>query len=400
MPRSRNRSRALVAVAPIPPTPPSEARQLGRTVLIVGATALAVGIGLTLKAAVPAGSTRADDGAELRVVAEDLEVETRLVPVSDALLPAQPWGGARTWRMPGFDRARAAALLAGLRGADESLRCDASGCVVEPALDAVAALSAADRSRIYGALVRFDHNPQAESTFYRAPGLGPFSAAPGVPESVRPLVDALTWTNHGVLAFSDLGVVCERLGSRAACAPFARAMLSRPTASVSLRLTGPGVIGRAAASFPATDRGAVRARLESARAAGVTLFPMEALLPAWARARLGTYPNPGEAWTNCFWTSLRFLDLADGPVVSGEAMDARLRRDFVRVTTAPQFGDVLMVRDAVRGAVHSATWLLDGYLFEKNGYGRLQAWRIVPLSQVLAGHPEAGAPELWRRREP
>ena len=86
-------------------------------------------------------------------------------------------------------------------------------------------------------------------------------------------------------------------------------------------------------------------------------------------------------------------------MANGPEMDARLRRDFVRVAATPQFGDVLLVRDRAQGAVHSATWLLGGYLFEKNGYGRLQAWRVVPLTQVLADYPEADSTEVWRLRE-
>ncbi len=387
-------------VAP-PAARPPEVSYLGRGLLaLVGSIALFSGIGFAVRGTSSKAAPRSELAGDLRVRSEDLSVVTTLVPMTDALLPAQEWGGSRVWRMPGYDRPRAVALLAGLRGVDETLRCDDAGCTVRPELDAVAALSAGDRARIYGTLLRFDHNPQAENTFYRPPDLGPFSAVPDVPPEVRPLLDALTWSHHGVPAFSDLAVVCDRLGSRASCAPFARAMLSRPTASVSLRITEPGVIDRAVASFPEDDRAAVRAQLEAARASHATLFPVDALLPSWARSRLGTFPLVGEDWTNCFWTSLRFLDVAGtGMVASSADMDAHLRRDFVRVATQPQFGDLLLVRGDGHAPVHSATWLLGGYLFEKNGYGRLQAWRIVPLTQVLADYPEAESTEVWRLRE-
>ncbi len=388
-------------VAPPPNGSPPEVSHLSRVLLaLVGSMALLSGIGFAVRGAPSTTLPSGDVAVDLRVRSEDLSVTTRLVPMVDALLPSQDWGGSRTWRMPGYDRPRAVALLAGLRGADETLRCDASGCVVQPALDAVAALSPADRGRIYGTLLHFDHNPQAENTFYRPPDLGPFSAVPDVPSEVRPLLDALTWSHQGVPAFSDLAVVCDRLGSRAACTPFARAMLSRPTAEVSLRIAERGVIDRVVASFPEGDRVAVRAQLEAARASHATQFPLEALLPSWARSRLGTFPAVGEDWTNCFWTSLRFLGVAGNTMVANPTeMEAHLRRDFVRVTTPPQFGDLLLVRDHAQAATHSATWLLGGYLFEKNGYGRLQAWRIVPMTQVLADYPEASSTEVWRLRE-
>lgn len=83
---------------------------------------------------------------------------------------------------------------------------------------------------------------------------------------------------------------------------------------------------------------------------------------------------------------------------NGEEMDALLRRGFVRVPTAARFGDVLVVRDAEGFPVHSATWLLGGDLFEKNGFGRLQAWRIVPLTEVMMDYPGAASVDLWRPR--
>ncbi len=100
----------------------------------------------------------------------------------------------------------------------------------------------------------------------------------------------------------------------------------------------------------------MRHQLEAARLSGVTQVALETLLPAWARGRVGTFPDAGEEWTNCFWTSLRFLDRAHGPVGTGEAMDARLRGDFVLVARNPRFGDVIVLRDAAGRALHSATW--------------------------------------------
>lgn len=328
----------------------------------------------------------------------DLAAEIRTVPIPESLLPRQAWGGPRRWRLPGYDRPRALALLSGLRGAEGAMRCDASGCALEPELEEVAALPPTTRSRIYGALVRIDANPQTENTFYRPQELGPFSAVPGLPAQARPWLDALTWSDDGVPAFSDIAVVCHRLGGPDACQTFMRAMLSRPSWSVSLRVAEPGAIERIASTFGVERREAVRRQLAGAHEAGAAQVPLADMLPAWARERLGTFPRPDEEWTNCFWTALRFVDAARGVVGDGAAMDLHLRRDFSPVASGPRMGDVLILRDAEGHAVHAATWLLGGYLFEKNGHGRLQAWRVVPLSHVMAEFPRAGAAELWRLR--
>lgn len=330
---------------------------------------------------------------------DDLTVETRLVPIPEGLLPVQSWGGPRRWRLPHYTRVQSLELLDGLRGAADSLACDAAGCTVEPALDAVAELGPAARSRIYSVLVTIEHNPQGDNTFYRNPERGPFSAVADLPPDARPLVDRLTWTRQGVPAFSDIAVVCNRLGPPAECQRFMRAMLTRPSASVSIRLDERGAIEHAENAFGPDRREAVRAQLDSALAAGVRDFPLESLLPPWARSRLATFPLPGEEWTNCFWTALRFLDRADDRVDSGAVMDDHLRREFARVTSTAEFGDVVVLRDETDAAVHAAVWLLGGYLYQKNGTGRLQAWRIVPWAEATSEYPGARA-ELWRPRAP
>ena len=332
------------------------------------------------------------------VRSEDLVVVTRLVSLPDEILPARDWAVPRRWRLPGYTRERASTLLADVAGADSRLDCDASGCSVLPPLQSVAALSLPARSRLYSVLALIEGNPQADDTFYRSPQIGPFSTAPGLPPSIRPLMDSLTWHRDGVPAFTDIPVVCDSLATREACRGFMRAMLSRPSASVSLRLGDAAAVERVASSFVEGERAGVRTRLNAARAAGETTMPLDALLPEWARSHLGTFPPAGQEWTNCFWTSLRFLGREGGPLGNGDAMEDVLRRDFVRVPSAARFGDVFVVRDTAGRPIHSATWLLGGYLYEKNGYGRLQAWRIVPLTEVMMDYPAAGSVDLWRPR--
>lgn len=383
-------------VTPVHRHPIERSRRLDRAFVASLLVLAAVSV-VTLARRRPASPRVATPAAEARLGPDDLDAEARHVVLPPSRLPAQSWGGSRRWVLPGVSRPQALALLAGLDGAARDLRCDASGCALSPSLADVAALSPSDRSRIYGALVEVDRNPQAENTFYRSPEAGPFSATPGLPSAARPLLDALTWSRHGVPAFSDLAVVCDRLGP-AGCQEFMAAMLSRPSVAVSLHVGVPGAVDRIAAAFGPDERPAVRAQLAAARASGATSVPLESLLPSWARAKLDTFPAADEERTNCFSTALRFVDAWRGEVPDGAAMDAHLRRDFEPVAGAPRFGDVLLLRAGDRAAVHAAVWLLGGYLFEKNGRGRLQAWRMVPLSEVMADFPGATSTEMWRLR--
>lgn len=387
---------------PVPPLPPAHPRHERHVVygslLVVGLIAVFGFARLNHRrpASLVRPAAAMDDTPGVR--SEDLVVVTRIVSLPDEILPARDWAVPRRWRLPGYTRERASTLLADVAGADARLDCDASGCSVLPPLQSVAALSLPARSRLYTVLAAIEGNPQSDDTFYRSPQIGPFSTAPGLPSSIRPLMDSLTWHRDGVPAFSDIPVVCESLGTREACRGFMRAMLSRPSASVSLRLGDVAAVERFASSFVEGERAAVRERLVAARAAGEPTIALEALLPEWARSHLGTFPPAGQEWTNCFWTSLRFLGRESGPLGNGDEMDAVLRRDFVRVPTAARFGDVFVVRDTEGRPIHSATWLLGGYLFEKNGFGRLQAWRIVPLTEVMMDYPAAGSVDIWRPR--
>ncbi|MDB4928790.1 MAG: hypothetical protein JWM10_1274, partial [Myxococcaceae bacterium] len=328
----------------------------------------------------------------------DLAVATHLVAIPDAVFPARDWSAPRPWRLPNYSPAQATALLAEAPGVAAALQCDAGGCSALAPPEAIEAIPRAARSRIYAELARFDGNPQADDTFFRPEALGPFSTVPGIPDAVRPLMDALTWSRDGVPAFTDIAVACSRLGGRDECREFMRAMLSRPSASVSVRLDQPGAIERAAEGFVDGERAAVRARLTEARASGQREFPLDALMPPWARGRLETFPAAGEEWTNCFWSVLRFDDRAEGIVGNGEGLDAALARSFVPVTTGARFGDALVLRDDLGRALHAVTWLLGGYVFEKNGFGRMQAWRVVPVGESRSEYPTASRVEVWRAR--
>lgn len=400
MPRRPARRPVVQLPTPTPPEPSAREAYLVYVALAVVGLAVVSGLarGARREPLTSPRSLVATD-ASPGVRSEDLVVTSHLVALPDEILPSRDWAAPRRWRLPGYTRERASTLLADVPGAAARLDCDASGCVVMPPLQSVAAMAPAARSRLYTELALIEGNPQSDDTFYRSPQIGPFSAVPGIPDSVRPLMDSLTWHRSGVPAFSDLAVVCSSLGTREACRGFVRSMLSRPSASVGLRLGSDEAIERIVAGFVEAEKPAVRARLDAARAAGESTVALESLLPEWARTHLGTFPTAGQEWTNCFWTSLRFLDKAGGPVGNGDEMDAVLRRSFVRVPTAARFGDVLVVRDTEGRPLHSATWLLGGYLYEKNGFGRLQAWRIVPLTEVMMDYPAAAAVDLWRPRD-
>lgn len=338
---------------------------------------------------------------------EDLVIQLRYISPPDGVMPARDCTAPRPWRVPDRDRQGTLALLNSSLGDpalvarfEAGLACSPDrGCVMNPPSDAVEALSPVARSRLYTVLARVDTNPAADDAFHRPVAWGPFSTIPGLPEPARQMIDRLTWHHGGVPTFSDVPIVCGRLPTPESRREFLRAMLTRRTADVSLRVETQESVDRAVAGFPERSQAAVRAQLASARGAGATMVPLVSLLPEWPRAHAGTFPRVDEAWTNCFWTAQRFLDdSAPAPVTDDAVWGAMVEREFVRVRDDLRVGDVLVLRDASGRRVHAATWLLGGFLYTKDGLGSLWPWRIVSLDDLLIGFPTTANMESWRRR--
>jgi hypothetical protein len=346
------------------------------------------------------GSLAASSSLAPRLRASDLVVEAHPVRLPEAYITIRDWSVPRPWVLLGYDRPAAEALVRDVAGAAEALQCTRRGCSVTPTAAALTALSPASRNRIYNALATIPGTPQAEDAFHRPAALGPFSALPGLPPGAAPWMDQLTWSQAGTPTFSDLGATCSHLPARADCDAFVRTMLSRPSSALGLRVGTPGAIARAAAEFRPEQREAVLATLGAAAAAGASSVPLTELFPTWARQRLDTFPTPAEDWTNCYWTALRFAGVDAGVIGNGATMDGVLSESFARVSGPPYFGDVLVLRDAQGGAIHAATVLVAGYVFTKNGSGHLQAWRVVPTTEVQADFPMTATTEYWRPLAP
>ena len=328
----------------------------------------------------------------------DLLVETHRVVLPAEYVGVRDWTVPRRWVLHGYDRARATELLRDVSGAAESLQCDPNGCTLWPTSAALLALSPESRTRLYSVLAEMRENPQADDAFHRTAAEGPFSTVTDLPPGAARWVDAFTWDVNGVHCFSDISSVCSRLQDHDACNAFVRTMLSRRSATIRLRLRSPGVIERAVAEFVPERQAEVRETLTAAIARGETTFMLSVFMPAWARARLRTFPTPDEDWTNCFWTALNFVNRAPGVIGNYAELEAVLGTDFDRVTGPTRFGDIMVLRASRNRPIHAATVLVAGYVFTKNGFGHLQAWRIVPTTQVTADFPATTSIDYWRVR--
>lgn len=336
-----------------------------------------------------------------RLRPDDLIIEPHTVQLPESYVHIRDWSVPRRWILPRYTRERALTLLQDVSNAREALECDTTGCTLLPSIEAVTALTPEARSRLYSVLADIPGNPQADDAFHRVAERGPFSANPALSATARQWIDSFTWSQNGTPTYSDLAGVCAHLSGREECDDFVRTMLSRTSHAVNIRVSDPEAINRAMAEFGPERQREVGAALRTAAASGARTVSLATLLPPWARQRLDTFPRLDEDWTNCFWTATRFaehVDRAERPVPDDAALDAELLGYFERVQGPHRFGDVLVLRDQNQRPIHAASVLVAGYVFTKNGQGHLQAWRIVPTTDVAADFPDTAVVEYWRAR--
>ena len=336
---------------------------------------------------------------------DDLVASNRMLALPMANMPRRDWSVQPAWKLRGLSREATEALLTETIDVPwertalvQATVCDADGCTLRPPVALVEALSASSRSRLYNRLAEDDDNPQIYDCFHRPASMGPFSSIPGIPEAVRPLVDALTWSQNGVPSFSDLAAVCSHLPTTEARQDLMRALLARRTTDVAVRTDSRASIDRIVAGFVPAQQAGVRQRLDAARASGQRTVGIETFMPEWARMRVGTFPPPSSLHDNCFSTSMRFSDPSQALIGDSDGLSGLLYQRYREVHDDARFGDVLALRDARGRILHAANWLVGGYVFTKNGDGPVPPWRVVAVDEVLADYPATAVVETWRRR--
>lgn len=167
-------------------------------------------------------------------------------------------------------------------------------------------------------------------------------------------------------------------------------LLRHPTSEATVGLA-PGQSAGAALDYwrfpPAltADVARVRSRLEEAERSGGTIA-LPDLLPVLPRLVLNRYlVEAEESFRDCHWTAMNFFN--ERPV-DFEASPERLREylvtHFQRVTDAPRFGDVMILRNEHDDVVHSFNYIAANKVFTKNGGNDDRPWTLMPMDDVVS----------------
>lgn len=309
------------------------------------------------------------------------------------------------WMLPGYTNTRAESFVRASvedRGQQDALlgvmQCDASGCAIDPPMAVLEALSPTSRARLYSELGRHEVNAHAAHSHRRRVADEAFSATPEMPAAAVPWVQRVEYTDRGVRYLVDAEVVCAHLTTVGERAAFVRSLNARFTVDASLRvsISDDALRNSVAPSLVAPALAAVH----RAREAGQTEVPLDDLLPASVRARIGRYPTETEQDLNCFTSALSFRGELVRGVSTTASMRAHLRNGYQPVDgTSLRMGDVMLFDDPRGEAEHAVVYLMDSLVYTKNGFSPFEPWRISDLDDVQMAYPHIASMSVWRPRD-
>ena len=124
---------------------------------------------------------------------------------------------------------------------------------------------------------------------------------------------------------------------------------------------------------------------------GGSKMDLSRLLPLFARSRLYTFPDPSRRsesqFQDCFWTALNFFN--EAPVeFDGDRVETGswVAAHYVQVNGSPRYGDVIMMMDQGKLAIHACVYLADNLVFTKNGKGAGSPWILMNTDDMMQGY--------------
>jgi hypothetical protein len=271
------------------------------------------------------------------------------------------------------------------------LKVTSRGCEITPPESTVYALDSINRARIYAALARSESNQaQRAAILLPAGNLEGRLAAMGLTRRQIDHLEHLTYTNGGMICLADLGIARKVLGAEA----FDRMieiLYSIPAYRLRLVVPEHADVDRLAAYWGRGGREAeIRPLLKSlARVPGGADISIAHFLPDFARLRLYRYPEerdgPTAAKQDCIFTAMNFFNgVADTNFLDGHHVEHALETDYMPVTEAPLFGDIVILQDKASKIIHMCVYIAADFVFTKNGMSPTRPWALMRLDDMLA----------------
>jgi hypothetical protein len=278
-------------------------------------------------------------------------------------------------------------LMAGVRGWEAG-----SGVVVYPPDGVLVRLPTSVRTRVYLELGR-----DAQNRMYRDPLWIPSEdLSYWLDDRVLDLDAAgclqdLLYAHNGFWLLSDVDVLLRCVEREEDRRRLLRLVLRQASTQAAVRVPGEEAVEGMARywRFPAgaeRENAALRERLIEAARSG-RVIPVEELLPPAMAGRLGRYlVETSDVFRDCHWTAMNFFEAeADDRYLDPAVIRGSLTSDYVRVdgqVVSPEFGDLLLFRDAQQQVVHSCNYVAGNLVFTKNGGADERPWVLMPIDEV------------------
>lgn len=212
-----------------------------------------------------------------------------------------------------------------------------------------------------------------------------FARSRATPESIA-VFRSLCYERGDYLLFSDWQALLSALPALAERNAVAQALMGRFVLFASVRVTPQSDVAALMRYWGAGEFGRdIRPLLEAAARLpeGLTLS-LAQLLPPHIRAQLNTFPlaTPNEQ-LNCHWTTFNFFRPDPQPPAGVRHWREKLRTDYMPVSDAPRYGDVLLLVKPDNTWVHSCVYLAADLVYTKNGGSPFAPWQLSTIADVL-----------------
>jgi hypothetical protein len=215
----------------------------------------------------------------------------------------------------------------------------------------------------------------------------------GLSKENQALVRNTSIEKNGEMVFHDSELI-DWFGTTAERKGMAKALTRTSTLLMKIRITPETDLDRLLQYWGQGGKGkAMRPLLESLRKAqGDTSLSISFFFPTFARMRLYTYPDTVKdklSWReDCFWTALNFFnETPDYNVFNVDQIYAKLKSDYTAVKTNWTFGDIILLVENDKEAIHMCVYVADDVVFTKNGANLLAPWVLMRLPEMIRHYP-------------
>ena len=269
------------------------------------------------------------------------------------------------------------------------------GMSIYPPRQLVLNMCPEDRSVLYIALRDYRQNIEQQAPFrFRGSSPDEWFAGSAVSPATRKLVEPLIYRHGEFMYFGDLRTIGHP-GSRTERSNLLKTLMRDSTFLAHLKISPDSDLEALVKYWGRGGRAhEVRPILEALVQQGSeqTINIMH-LLPALARRKLYTYPGRSDSGIvvrvrDCHWTSMNFFnEVPDDSFCDGKNVVAATKNNYYRIGGNLRLGDILVLLDSRKMAVHSAVYIADDVFFHRCGPQSSAPWALTRRKHLQDYYP-------------